>query len=192
MSAKTLRILFEIAWLNEEQTVSRIWDGAGPYVDADGEIWGGAGSLSGLDGIEQAFNGEASTLNASLSGVPSELTDRVWASLTHNEIVGSRVRIQIQHCDLADQPVGAPEIRFTGTIDNIIFDDRASDEDVLSTITVEIANNFSLRRLRSGSVLSDVDQRARAVVLNPSAALDRFCERMPMMLDKVIVWPRWN
>jgi hypothetical protein len=66
------------------------------------------------------------------------------------------------------------------------------DEGVTASISVECTNRFTLRRLTSGAVLSDADQRARAAVLNPLGTADRFCERVPLMQDKTIVWPRWN
>jgi hypothetical protein len=59
-------------------------------------------------------------------------------------------------------------------------------------MTVEVTNRFTLRRLKSGAVLSDADQRARAAAVNPEEEPDRFCERVPLLQDKTITWPRWR
>lgn len=193
MSSRSIRILCKIDWLDEADTVTRLWDGAGPYIDADGEVWIGSALITGLDNIDLAINGEAATLNVELAGVPSEQADATWLSFENDEIIGSVFRLFIQPCNpTTDQPVGAAETKFTGTIDNIIFQDKASEANLLSTLTVEIVNRFTMRRLTNGAVLSDTDQRARAEILNPAADPDLFCERVPLMADKVIVWPRWN
>lgn len=189
------RILCRITWPNA--VVSRLYDGSGPFVTEDGEIWKGVTLLQGgLDALELAMNGEASTLEISLTGVASEDADAVWLSYTNDEIIGATMVFLIQACDTDEQPYGDPEVRFTGEIDNILFDDRVVTEGAAtrqqSTITVEVTNRFTLRRLTSGSVLSDVDQQARAALLNPDGDPDLFCERVPALADHTITWPRWN
>ena len=101
-------------------------------------------------------------------------------------------RLLIQHRDDQDQPVGDPEIRFTGTIDDMGFRNTHTDQGIVSTIPVSIVNRFTARRVRSGRVLSDSDQKARSAILNPLGTPDRFCERVPLLADKTIVWPRFN
>jgi hypothetical protein len=192
---KSIRILFEMIW--PDDTITRLWDGSGPFVTEDGNIWIGLAVLQGLDAIELAMNGEASTLTLALTGTSSTIGDLVWLSNSNDEIIGAKVRMMIQQCDADDQPIGTPEVRFTGTIDNIVFDDRTSNEDgtdgITSTVTVEVTNLFTLRRLLSGSVLSDIDQQARSLITNPTqTGPDRSCERVPLMADQTIVWPRWN
>lgn len=189
----SLRILARITW--PTGAVSRLWDGAGAFLTTNGELWKGVTLVDGIDAIETALNGEAFTLNMSLVSVSQETADAVWLSYTTDQIIGGVVEILVQPCDDADQPVGEAEIRFTGSVDNILFDDRVEDageEQQKSTVTIEITNRFTLRRLTSGSVLSDVDQRARAKVLNPTGDPDRFCERVPGLADKTVTWPRWN
>lgn len=188
--ASSLRILLEFTWPND--VVSRLWDGAGPFVDGDGNIWRGSELTNGLDAVEQAINGEAYTLTLALTGVPSSIGDIAYEEYGDGNIVGGTVRILLLECDDSDQPTGTPETRFTGAIDNVVFEDAADDGGVTSSIAVECTNRFTLRRLTNGSVLSDADQRARALVLNPMGNEDRFCERVPLMQDKTIVWPRWN
>lgn len=190
MTTRSIRILVPFYWPNGK--VSRLWDGSGPLADQEGNIWKGLTLLEGLDQIEHAINGEAYTLSMALSGVSSSLADVAWAEYQNGDIIGGRVRILIQPCDQYDQPQGAPEVRFTGDIDNIKFDEFVQDEQPHSTITVDCTNRFTLRRLRNGSALSDTDQRARSAVLNPGAPPDRFAERVPLMRDKKLVWPRYT
>lgn len=195
MAERSLRIFCQITWPNDE--VSRLWDGGGPLVDDDGEVWRGASIVEGgLDALEMAINGEASTLNLSLTGVPPEIGDLAWQSYEADDIVGGILKVMIQECGADDLPTGDRDTLFTGTIDNVQFLDHVIEEDdaprPVSTITIEVTNRFSLRRVTSGWTLSDVDQKARSAVLNPGGNPDLFCERVPLLEDKTIVWPRWN
>lgn len=188
--ARSLRILIEATWPND--VVTRLWDGSGPYVDAEMNVWRGSSLVTGLDAIEAAINGEAYTLNMSLTGVQSEIADNAWLSYEHDELIGGIVKIMFQPCDDDDQPVGDPQVRFTGTVDNLVIDDTVAGDRPESSVTFEVTNRFTLRRLTHGAVLSDADQRARSAAVNPEAEPDRFCERVPLLEDKTIVWPRWN
>lgn len=188
--AASIRILVEITWPNE--IVTRLWDGSGPVIDDDGEVWRGATISDGLDAIEQALNGEAFTLNMTLAGVRGQNADTAWMAYSDGNIVGASVRLLIQPCDAHDMPVGSPEVKFSGRIDNVIFDDAASDTGVVTSITAEVTNRFTLRRIISGRVLSDIDQKARSAILNPGASPDLFCTEVPKMQDRTIVWPRFN
>lgn len=190
MATGSLRILCEITFPND--VVGRLWDGAGPYVDADGEVWVGTAGVTGLDVIEKAINGESYTLELVLAGVRSDLGDLAWQSYLDDEVIDGTVRIMLQACDAYDQPDGGPRVVFSGKVDNLRVDDVAGDNEVTSTITIEATNRFTYRRLTNGAALSDADQKARSAVLNPGANADRFCERIPGLLDKTIVWPRWS
>lgn len=189
-AAASLRILLEFTWPNE--WVSRLWDGAGPFVDADLNVWRGTELVGGLNEIEQAINGEAYTLAVSMTGVPSTIGDLMWNAYEEGSIIGGHARVMLLPCDENDQPLAEPETRFSGTVDNVVFDDSAEDEQTTANIMVECTNRFALRRLAAGSVLSDADQRARAAILNPGGTADRFCERVPLMADRSVTWPRWN
>ena len=189
-STKSLRVLVQVDW--PTGAIDRLWDGGGPFVDGEGELWRGSTLAEGLDTIEQAINGEAFTLNLTLTNVSSEQAALHWQSYTNDEIVGGIVKIMIQPCDEMDRPVGDREVMFTGRIDNVVFDDSISGDRPVSAITVEVTNRFTLRRMKSGSVLSDADQRARSAALNPDEDPDRFCERVSLLQDKTITWPRWN
>lgn len=189
MAIKSIRILCRIEFPSK---TFRLWDGAGPYLDANGEVWIGARLNEGLDQIESAMNGEAATLVLSLSGIDQYISDLAYEDLEAGEVIGAKVQLLIQPCDEWDQPVGSPEVRFTGFVDNMPSDDTVSGDQIVSTIMLEVRNRFDLRTLTSGAVLSDVDQRARSAVLNPSAPADRFTERVPGLADKVIVWPRFS
>lgn len=189
MTTKSIRIL---CLLEFPSRTIRLWDGAGPYMDADGEIWVGCVLADGLDQIETALNGEASTLELAMSGVDPEISDLAFEDLESGDVIGAKVQLLIQPCDEWDQPVGDAEVRFTGTIDNMPIDDVATDAGIVSQIKIECTNRFDLRRLTSGAVLSDVDQRARSAQLNPDANADRFAERIPTLADKTIRWPRYS
>lgn len=190
MSVASLRILVQFDWPTE--AVSRLWDGSGPFVDSDGNVWKGCSLADGIEDIEMAINGEAAALNVALMGVGAPEADAVWLSYTNDQIVGAVVRIMIQPCDADDQPVGAREVMFTGRIDNVIFDDAVSGDRPVSAITAEVVNRFTLRRLENGGVLSDTDQRARSAAVNPTADPDRFAERVPGLEDKSVAWPKWR
>lgn len=190
MPIASLRILCQI---DCPSATLRLWDGSGgPFVTADGEIWRSCVlTEAAIDQIESAINGEGVTLNLMLSGVDEQAAAAAWADYQAGEIIGSRVRILVQECDAEDQPIGDPTVEFTGSVDNLVFDEAASDEQVSSTLAFEITNRFTLRTLSSGGVLSDVDQKARSAILNPTANPDRFCERIPGLLDKTVRWPDW-
>lgn len=188
--AGSLRILCKLDF--PSQTV-RFWDGSGPYMDANGDKWRQTILADGvIDQIEAAINAEAYTLTLTLSGIPTDIANIGWQETEDGDVIDSKVTIYIQECDDLDQPVGAAEVMFTGYIDDLDFTDQASGENSISAITVYIRNRFTLRTLTSGVTLSDVDQKARSKVLNPSAAADRICDRIPELVDKSIVWPAWN
>ena len=193
-SSRVLRLLVRITWPNA--VVTRMVDAVGPFLTADGHLWRGVNIVEGVDVFEQAINGEALVVNLSLVGVSGDEANAVWLLYTNNEIIGATVEILLQACDELDQPVGDPEVRFTGTIDNIIFDDRVEKRQgtsrIESKVTVEVTNLFTLRRMTSGSVLSEVDQKARAAILNPLGDPDKFCDRVVAMANKTVVWPRWS
>ncbi len=190
MTTKSIRILVRFDWPNG--VVSRLWDGAGPLVDEDGEIWKGLSLLEGLDDIEHALNGEAYTLSMSLSGLSSHWSDVAWEDYQDGNIIDGGVRLLIQPCDQWDQPQGSPEVRFTGIVDNFQREDFVQNRQPHSTITVDCRNRFTLRRLSNGAVFSDTDQRARSAILNPSAPADRFCVHVPKMRDRNLIWPRYT
>lgn len=171
----------------------RFWDGSGgPLLDADGEIYRSCILKDdALAQIEAAINAEAFTLSLMLSGIDEATSNAVWVDYQAGNIAGSPFQILLQRCDERDQPVGAPLVRFTGSISNLNFVDQASSDSISSTIQVDVANRFTLRSVSNGAVLSDVDQRARAKLLNPSAPDDKFCERMPGLKDRTIRWPSW-
>lgn len=189
MTVRSLRILCQLDF--PSKTI-RLWDGAGPYMDGNGDIWQGIILNEGLDVVESALNGEAYTLALGLSGIPTDIADIAYQETDDGDVIGARIRLMIQDCDENDQPVGSPQVRFTGLIDNIVFNDAVSGDNPSSTVTIECVNRFSMRNVRAGSVLSDVDQKARSAILNPAGNPDRFAERIPGLADKTVQWPRLN
>ncbi|MBD9640735.1 hypothetical protein IB277_31040 [Ensifer sp. ENS07] len=170
----------------------RFWDGSGPFLDAEGLLWRQANLVEGgLDAIEMAINGEAFTLTLGISGLDRLTTDLAWEDYQNGEIIGAKVQILTQDCDRWGQAIGAPDVRFTGLIDDITFEKVADSSQVTSSIRVDIVNRFTLRTLTNGGVYSDIDQKARSAILNPTAPPDRFCERIPLLIDKTVGWPNW-
>lgn len=191
MSIKSLRILCEAIL---PDTVIRIWDGSGGiFVDDEGNSYRPAEfTEDALQQIEAAINGEAFTLALSLVSVSSSVADQIWQYDESASIQGSPFIVKLKVLNDEEQPDDNPPIVvFTGEIDNLDVVDEASSEGITSRVNIEITNRFTLRTLTSGMVLSDVDQRARAKVLNPLAPDDRFCERVPRMRDKTVKWPNW-
>ena len=188
----SLRILCELQFPSQTQ---RLWDGSAPYVDLDGNLWRCCALSEGsIDQIEAAINGEAVTIQLAVSGIDQELSNLAWSSNEEEDVIGSVVRILTQQCDEYDNPIEgrAPEVEFTGSIDNILFNDVAQEDGIASAVAIEVTNRFTLRTKTSGSVLSDVDQRARSARINPAAPIDRFCERVPSLAEKTVNWPSFD
>lgn len=192
MTTSSYRILVQINWVNTEN-VSRLWSGSGPVLDADLNVWKGIGVVQGLDMLEAAMNGEASTLNFTLSGVSSAEALPLWLLYTDDQMIGSDVKFMIQAVNDINHPVDDPEVVFRGTIDNVLFRHVVVEEDTQeATVIVEIVNRFAMRRLTHGGVYSSADQIEYAKTLNPEGAPDRICERTSTIEDVTITWPRWN
>ncbi|UXT47847.1 hypothetical protein FY136_00805 [Agrobacterium tumefaciens] len=190
MAIRSLRVLCQV---DLPSGPIRMWDGSGgPFLDSNGNIFRSCIlTEDAIDTIEMAINAEAFTLSLVISRIDQKTSNSIWADYQAGTIKGSRMRIMIQKCDEFEQPVGTPQVKFTGKIDNLIFTDVANDQQIRSSITVEVTNRFTMRTLTSGAVLSDTDQKARSAVLNPGANPDRFAERVPMLRDKTIRWPNW-
>lgn len=190
----SLKILVEITL---PDTVLRVWDGSGgAFVDDEGNIYRAAQfTEDALQNIEAAINGEAFTLTLALINIDTATGDQIWEYDEISSVVGSPVVIKLQELDDREQIVGEPEVKFTGSIDNMKVTDQADEEESRSVVMVDIVNAFTLRTLTSGQVLSDVDQKERSKRLNPAAwlagNLDRFCERVPSLREKTIRWPNW-
>lgn len=190
MAIKDLRILVRV---DCPSITLRFWDGSGgPYVDDNGDTWRAASLTdSALDEIEMAINGETVSLSLVISGCDKTTMDAAWADYQAGDIIGSRMQILTQALDEDQAPDGDPEVLFTGRVDNLVFDDNVSESALGSTLQLSVVNRFALRRMTSGSVLSDIDQKARSAVLNPGAVADRFCDRVAGLLNKTVRWPDW-
>lgn len=189
-----LRILCEAQL--PDQTI-RITDGSRTVIDGDGNRYRPSQFVGdSLQAIEAAINGTSQTLTIGLTGLPTTVGDSVWEYDEATPVSGSKFLIKILTVDDQSQPLGDPEVVFTGMIDNLsVADQGVEDEEegdgVQSLVTMEIVNRFALRTLTNGAVLSDVDQKARSAILNPMAALDRFCGRVTHYLSKRLKWPSW-
>jgi hypothetical protein len=168
---------------------TRLWLGSGPFLDGDGNIWRGVNITENLDTIEAAINGEATRLPMGVSGVSKGLADGAWREIEEEDVIGSKMQIMLQKCNEFDDPVGERKVRFTGTVDNAMFSDEVQGDSIVSTVQIECVNRFDLRTVSSEVVISDIDQKARAAMLNPGAPPDRIAERLPKLADKTIRWP---
>lgn len=188
MAGKSLRILCD---LTLPDGVLRLWDGSGgPFVDGDGNIYRSAQfTEDALQQIEAAINGEAFTLGIALAEMTSSTADYIWDYDEETPLQGSVLVVKLQILDETEAPDGEPAVVFTGAIDNLDASDEATASSIRSQVNLEITNRFTLRTLSSGGVLSDVDQRAYAKTLNPSAPDDLFCTRVPLMRNKTVVYP---
>lgn len=182
-----------------EETL-RFYDGSGGvFVDDDGNQYRASEiTESALSDLQSAINGEASNIGLSLISIPTSRADAIWEYDETISIVGSEVIVSIQELDDYSQASGAADIVFTGQIENLDVDDHISDnskdEEGISQINIQISNKFTLRKMTSGSVLSDVDQRARSQLLNPTAYpnnSDEFCVRVPGLRNKTVSWPNF-
>ncbi|MDX1194564.1 hypothetical protein GOL96_25240 [Sinorhizobium medicae] len=190
MAIKSLRILCDVEL--PEETI-RVWDGSGgTFVDGDGNFYRPAQfTEDALQSIEAAINGEAFALSLSLISVSQSAADDIWDYDETASVQGSPFVVKLQILDEYEQPDGEPIVVFTGEIDNLDVVDESTAEGIRSMVNIEVTNRFTLRTVTNGSVLSDVDQRARSQILNPSAPDDEFCKRVPLMRDAVIKWPNW-
>lgn len=190
MTIKSLRILCDAVL--PDQTL-RFWDGSGgSFIDDDGNVYRAAQfTEDALQQVEAAINGEAFTLSLSLISLSQSAADGIWQYDETVGVQGSPFVVKLQILDSDEQPDGDAIVVFTGEIDNLDVVDEASGTGINSRVNIEITNRFTLRTLSNGAVLSDVDQRARAAVLNPSAPDDKICVRVPLMRDKTVKWPNW-
>lgn len=190
MALKALRVLCQV---DLPSGPLRMWDGSGgPFIDAAGNIYRSCVlTEDALSSIEMAINAEAYTLSLVLNALDEKTSNSIYSDYKAKTIKGSRFRIMIQKCDQFDQPIGDPQIKFTGKIDNLVWGDGVSGDEIRSNITIEITNRFTMRTLTSGAVLSDIDQKARSAILNPGAPPDRSLERVTGLRDKTIRWPNW-
>ncbi|MDX1170249.1 hypothetical protein GOL87_25305 [Sinorhizobium medicae] len=191
MALRSLRILCDVELPGEDPI--RIWDGSGgTFVDGDGNLYRPAQfTEDALQSIQAAINGEAFTLALSLISITQSAADSIWEYDETTSVQGSPFTVKLQILNEEEQPEGDPIIVFTGEIDNLDVVDEASEEGIMSMVNLEVTNQFTLRTVTSGAVLSDVDQRARSEILNPSAPDDEFCKRVPLMRDQTISWPNW-
>lgn len=190
MAIKSLRILCDAEL--PDRTI-RVWDGAGgSFIDDDGNRYRPAQfTEDALQQIEAAINGEAYTLALSLISISDSVATSIWDYDETTPVQGSPFVVKLQILDEQEQPNGEPIVVFTGEIDNMDVVDESTETGITSRVNLEVTNRFTLRTLTNGAVLSDVDQRARAKILNPSAPDDEFCKRVPRLRDQTIDWPNW-
>ncbi|KZL01607.1 hypothetical protein PsAD5_00529 [Pseudovibrio sp. Ad5] len=193
----TLRNIMILVAMHFPTGTARFWFGSHPYVDKDGNHWRPAGVLptSALTTIQYAFSGEATTMDMGLSGVDQEIADLAYEETQESDVIGSKVQVLLQTCDENFQPLPpGPIVKFTGRVIDLKFRKRAvSDPDkpqILHDVTLVVGNAFHARKSRRNAVLSDADQRAYSLKVNPDLPPDLSCERITLMSEQTITWPR--
>ena len=173
------------------------WIGTGVYIDKNGFEWRGSGEISAdsLKTLESTFAGEYHSFPVYMAGTVPEISSLAFQDTQENQVIGSVFQVLAQHCDAYGQPLDEdPEVWWTGKIADVEFHESVRQteggDEILYEVGILVANRFARRRQTSGSVLSDVDQKARSKVLNPTGNDDRFCERVSLNGDRTINWPR--
>ena len=168
-------------------------------MDANGDVWRGGGEMSAqaLQTLQFAFAGEQVTFDATMAATKEDFANIAYQETQDGDVIGAVFQVLTQVCDELGQPTSAdPVVRFTGEVIDVKFLDTVQGHEdgheELYQVSLVIANRHYLRRLRSGSVLSDADQKARSAVINPGANADKFCERVPLMSDQTLNWPRFS
>ncbi|WP_057463293.1 hypothetical protein [Pseudovibrio sp. POLY-S9] len=193
MNARKVMILMKMDF---PQGTSRFWFGSCPYIDANGDHWRAAGELpeTALSTLQYSFSGEAVVMEVGLSGVPQDIADLAYEETQEDDVIGSEVQILLQSCDQYFQPVGDPVVKFTGEIIDLNFHKAAVGDQaqphILHQVIVVVANVFHARKSRRNAVLSDSDQKALSLKLNPDLPADLSCERVSLMNEQTITWPR--
>ncbi|MGH0001301.1 hypothetical protein ACQU0X_14585 [Pseudovibrio ascidiaceicola] len=193
MNARKVMILVKMDF---PQGTSRFWFGSCPYIDANDDHWRAAGELpeSALSTLPYALAGETSTIEIGFSGVSQDIADLAYEETQEDDIIGSEVQILLQSCNEDFEPVVDPVVKFTGEIIDLNFRKAAVDDQaqphILHEVIVVVANVFHARKSRRNAVLSDSDQKALSLKLNPDLLPDLSCERVTLMNEQTITWPR--
>lgn len=168
----------------------RLWTGDGMLVTNDGESWFAIGSFGGMDGIEQAVNGEAPEATFTLSGIDAEVM-HIARDEFESEARGRLVRVYIQFFgadDPADpenqRPLDLPYPIWAGRMLQPTFTFSASDEKTPAgrSISISAESLFSLRSRPKAAMYTDADQQQRF----PG---DKGFEFVASLVNKVLTWP---
>lgn len=115
----------------------RIWTGVGE-ITWNGEQWQGAGSLLGIDVIQESFDVTAQGIRVSLSGIPTELVSLVLSNVRQNK-QGS---IWVGFLDDSGAIIANPALAFVGRLDaSNLSDDGAQ-------VTISVSYESKLRDLQ--------------------------------------------
>lgn len=151
----------------------RAWNGAGPLV-WNGHTWQGGGELMAISPIEETQAIEATSIQLTLSGVPSSLVSVAYVDFSQ----GRPVTIWLGLLDIdAGTIVADPVQIFSGRMDTI--SDQDDGETASLSVTAE-SNLADLDRLRV-RYFTDQDQQR----LFPS---DRSLRFMPAIQDRPVYW----
>lgn len=157
----------------------RLWDGVGTLATLDAKTWSGMGELLDLGNLPAPLGLSAERVQMKLSGVPAEL--RALAAASDSEIQGRDVTVYVQFLDEAATPLDPPVVLVSYVMERLRTSADAAGN---RTITLEAEGLFARRRRAPNGTLTDRDQQARF----PG---DRGLERVPLVVDRTVKWPRY-
>lgn len=166
-----------------------IYDGAGIYA-RDGHNWYGVGQrndfngnpLQGIEGLEQAINGEATQLVCTLSGIDKTVMQAVNASVADGEVEGRQLRIYFGFRDVSSNVALGSLIQLGTWL--MELPTRVADGGQLRTVKLPAENLFTQRSRAPFALMTDHDQRRRF----PD---DYGYEFIPTMTDRTVTWPEF-
>jgi hypothetical protein len=164
------------------------WGGVGKIrpgvnrVDETGQTYKGFGELTDIDDLLNVFDGSASRIALTVSQVPINVFGAVAPQIAEQQaaIQGKEIYIGWVAMDSDWQPLGPVRWEWPGFADSLTVNHRASSTangPAGWALTLSCGDWLTGIRRPGLSFMADNDQRARALLLNPAARPDRFCER---------------
>ncbi len=159
--------------------LNRYWPGKGDMV-AGGFTWTGIDTIVTLDLGQYSVNGAAEQFSLSLSGVSTEFLQKVQAGAL--DVLGRRLRINIQALDEDFQPTDPPFLVRTGRMRGLPYDAASL---VSRTITLNCESIFAARGKPAATYLDTTSQQARV------GANGKGLEYMPLIAaGRTVTWPK--
>lgn len=141
-------------------------------VRYDGHLWRGVGQITDMSTMKQLINGAASRATIGLAGVSEEAATKSLSEI--EEVTGRDITIYLGLLSSQYKVIGSLRPVWIGTMETvrpvIAGSGEGGDGGQSSTIAVECATVFSVRRRVRGSLYSDRQQRQ-------ISSTDQFCSR---------------
>lgn len=141
----------------------RYWNGFRPLTTLDGRRWTALKQLGDISGLDEVFDGEAQTLQVSISAaaMPSAIL-RAAATANKETYMWKLLRIWLQFFDEEWQPMDYPFAFRAGLITGLVIDREMKGGGAASRrVTVEAVNLFYGRSAAAHGYYTDSDQQAR-------------------------------